>query len=198
MKEDTIVVATQDTPQERRHARLTRDAIAALVRGAIDDGINAYRMTYSVPGYSLEAWTKDIVKRRTGEIESLLTDAIGRVGKHPAWPAMVAVVEATGQPSSYVKDFYYHDRETLERRQPTVFAWTTRATGTWLLAPGTGTDSCLPLATGVANSGEADAWYWWNGYALTGVDAETALRRLKRAESALTRQEKEPMPHVVV
>ncbi len=185
------MVTTQDTPQERRHRRLTRDAIAALVRGTIDDGINAYRMTSSVPGYSLEAWTKDIVKRKTGEIESLLTDAIGRVGKHPAWPAMVAVVEATGRPSSYVKDFYYHDRETLERRQPTVFAWTTRATGTWLLAPGTGTDACLPLATGVANGGEAHAWYWWNGRELTEVTAAVALQRLTRAERALSRADEE-------
>jgi len=90
---------------ERRQAALTREAIAAIVRGAIDEALVAQRQRY---GAQLEPWLVDITTRRTGELDLLLYEALVRKGKHPAWPSMVAVVEATHRPSSYVKDFYYH------------------------------------------------------------------------------------------
>jgi len=174
---------------ERRQAALTREAIAALVRAAIDEGIASYRRQYAVQGYTLEAWLAEITKRTTGELDLLLYEALVRKGKHAAWSAMVAVVEATHRPSSYVKDFYYHDRETVEQKQPAVFAWSTRDTGTWLFVPGTGRDSCLPLAEAACKSGEGHTWYWWNGRTLTPVQAEDALKRLTRAEHALGRRQ---------
>ena len=135
-----------------------REGIAAVVRGAIDEALAAQRRLYT--GVTLEAWLADITKRRTGELDVLLYDALVQKGKHGAWPAMVAVVEGTHRPSSYVKDFYYHDRETLEQKQPGTFAWSTRETGTWLFVPGTGRDSCLPLAEAARGSGEGHHWYW--------------------------------------
>jgi len=173
---------------ERRQAALTREAIAAIVRGAIDEALAVQRRQYSVSGFNMESWLVDITKRKTGELDVLLYEAIVRKGKHPAWPAMVAIVEATHRPSSYVKDFYYHDRESLEQKQPRVFAWSTRDTGTWLFIPGTGRDSCLGLARAAAKTGEDHHWYWWNGQTLAPVDAETALARLVTAERALARQ----------
>ncbi len=170
---------------EGRQAALTREAIAAIVRGAIDEALVAQRQRY---GAQLEPWLVDITTRRTGKLDLLLYEALVRKGKHSAWPSMVAVVEATHRPSSYVKDFYYHDREALEQKQPRAFAWSTRDTGTWLFIPGTGRDSCLGLARAAAKTDEDHHWYWWNGQTLAPVDAETALARLVTAERALARQ----------
>ncbi len=173
---------------ERRQAALTREAIAAIVRGAIDAGINAYRVQSLA---HLDGWLSNITKRTTGELDLLLYEALVRKDKHAAWPAMVQIVEATHRPSSYVKDFYYHDRESLEQKQPRMFAWATRDTGTWLFIPGTGRDSCLELARAALGSGQEHTWYWWNGQTLAQVDADTALARLIRAERTLARQETE-------
>jgi len=178
---------------ERRQTALTREGIAAIVRAAIDEGIASYQRQYTVHGYNLESWLSDITTRKTGELDVLLYESLTRMGKHPAWPDMVAVVNATHRPSSYVKDFYYHDRETLEQKQPATFAWATRDTGTWLFVPGTGRDSCLGLARAAQGSGQEHDWYWWNGQTLARVDAQTALSRLVTAERALARREKEDM-----
>jgi len=122
----------------RRRAALTREAIAAIVRAAIDEALVAQRRKYSVQGFALESWLADITTRKTGDLDLLLYEALALTGKHAAWPAMVAIVEESHRPSSYVKDFYYHDRAALEQKQPRVFAWATRDTGTWLFIPGTG------------------------------------------------------------
>jgi hypothetical protein len=185
------MATTPDERAERRQTVLTRGAITAIVRAAIDEGIASYRRQYAVQGYNLETWLAEITKHTTTELELLLYEAIVRKGKHPAWPAMVTVVEATHRPSSYVKDFYYHDREALEQKQPRTFAWTTRDTGTWLFVPGTGRDSCLGLARAAQGSGQGQDWYWWNGQMLARVDAQTALARVVAAERALARREKE-------
>jgi hypothetical protein len=185
------MTTTPSERAERRQAALTREAIAALVRAAIDEGIASYRRQYAVQSYTLEAWLAEITKRTTGELDLLLSEALVRKGKHAAWPAMVAVVEATHRPSSYLKDFYYHDRETVEQKQPAVFAWSTRDTGTWFFVPGTGRDSCLGLARAAQGSGQEQDWYWWNGQTLAQVDAQTALARLVTAERTLARREKE-------
>jgi len=185
------MATTLDERAERRQTVLTRGAITAIVRAAIDEGIASYRRQYAVQGYNLEIWLAEITKHTTTELELLLYEAIVRKGKHPAWPAMVTVVEATHRPSSYVKDFYYHDREALEQKQPRTFAWTTRDTGTWLFVPGTGRDSCLGLARAAQGSGQGHDWYWWNGQTLAQVDAQTALARVVAAERALARREKE-------
>ena len=177
--------------QEQRQTRLTREAIAALVRAAIDEGFTAYRMQYNAPGYTLEARLVGVTTSTTGALDLLLYETLVQKGKHPAWPALVAIVEATHKPSSYVKDFYYHDREALEQKQPRVFAWATRETGTWLFTPGTGRDSCLELARAAQGSGQAQCWYWWNGQTLTEVDAAAGLQRLRAAESTLARREQE-------
>jgi len=176
---------------ERRQAALTREAIATIVRAALDEALVVQRRQYSVQGYNLESWLVDIAKRTTGSLDLLFYEALTLHGKHPVWSAMVQIVEATHRPSSYVKDFYYHDREALEQKQPRVFAWATRDTGTWLFIPGTGRDSCRELAEAAQKSGQEHRWYWWNGHALTQVDAEIALARLRAAERALARQETE-------
>ncbi len=181
---------------ERRQAALTREAIAAIVRAAIDEGITAYQRQYAVQGYHLESWLVEIATQKTNSLDWLLGAALEQKGKHPAWPALVAVVEATHQPSSYVKDVYYHDRESLEQKQPRVFAWSTRDTGTWLFIPGTGRDSCLELARAARGSGQEHDWYWWNGQTLAQVDADTALARLVREERTLARQEREDAARV--
>jgi len=175
----------------RRRAALTRKAIAAIVRAALDEALVVQRRQYSVQGYDMESWLADITRRKTGELDLLLYEALALTGKHAAWPAMVAIVEESHRPSSYVKDFYYHDREALEQKQPRVFAWATRDTGTWLFIPGTGRDSCLELARAALGSGQEHAWYWWNGQTLAQVDAGKALARLVRAERTLARQETE-------
>jgi len=181
-------MVTQAERAARRQAVLTREAIAAIVRASIDAGINAYRVQSLA---HLDGWLSDITKRTTGELDLLLYEALALHGKHMAWPAMVQIVEESHRPSSYVKDFYYHDREALEQKQPRVFAWSTRDTGTWLFIPGTGRDSCLELARAALGSGQEHTWYWWNGHALTAVDAKTALARLVTAERVLARQEEE-------
>ncbi len=176
---------------ERRQAALTREAIAAIVRTAIDEALVVQRRQYSVHGYNLESWLVDIAKRTTGSLDLLFYEALALKGKHAAWTAMVQIVEESHRPSSYVKDFYYHDREALEQKQARAFAWATRDTGTWLFIPGTGRDSCLELAWAALGSGEQHDWYWWNGQTLARVDAQTALARLTTAERALVRQERE-------
>ncbi len=185
------MTSTPTERAERRQATRTREEIAAIVRAAIDEALVVQRRQYSVQGYNLESWLVDIAKRTTGSLDLLFYEALALKGKHAAWPAMVQIVEATHRPSSYVKDFYYHDRESLEQKQPRVFAWATRDTGTWLFIPGTGRDSCLELAQAAHKSDQEHTWYWWNGHALIGMDAETALARLRAAESALARQERE-------
>lgn len=184
-------MATITERARQRQAALTRERIAAIVRATIDAGITAYRMQHSVLGYTLEAWLTTIVKEKTTELDALLSEALIQKGKHPAWPAMVTVVEATHRPSSYVKDVYYHDREALEQKQPGVFAWSTRDTGTWLFIPGTGRDSCLEFARAAQGTGESHTWYWWNGKTLVDVDAQAALSRLVTAERTLARREEE-------
>jgi len=176
---------------ERRQAALTREAIAAIVNAALLEAIAAERRQYGVLGFDLDSWLAEITKRHTGELDALFYEALALHGKHAAWPAMVQIVEESHRPSSYIKDFYYHDREALEQKQPRVFAWATRDTGTWLFLPGTGRDSCRELAEASHKSGQEQCWYWWNGHALTPVTAETALGRLTTAERALARQERE-------
>jgi len=189
-------MATLTERTERRQAALTRERIAAIVRAAIDEGITAYRMQYTVGGQALEPWLTRITKETTSALDLLLSEALTQKGKHPAWPAMVAVVEATHKPSSYVKDVYYHDREALEQKQPRVFAWATRDTGTWLFIPGTGRDSCLEMARAAQETGQTHTWYWWNGRTLVEIDAQAALGRLVIAERALVRHEKEDAARV--
>lgn len=181
---------------ERRQAALTREAIAAIVRAAIDEALVVQRRQYSIQCYNLESWLVDITKRTTGSLDLLFYEALALHGKHAAWPAMAQIVEATHKPSSYVKDVYYHDRESLEQKQPRVFAWSTRDTGTWLFIPGTGRDSCLELARAARGSGQKHDWYWWNGQTLAQVDADTALARLVREERTLARQEREDAARV--
>ena len=176
---------------ERRQAALTREAIAAIVRAALDEALVVQRRQYSVQGYNVDNWLTEITKRRTGELDALFYEALALHGKHAAWPAMVQIVEESHRPSSYVKDFYYHDREALEQKQPRVFAWATRDTGTWLFIPGTGRDSCLELARAALGSGQEHDWYWWNGQTLARVDAQTALARLVTAERTVARREQE-------
>jgi len=176
---------------ERRQAALTREAIAAIVRAALDEALVVQRRQYSVQGYNVESWLVEVTKRTTGHLDVLFYETLALKNKHAAWPAMVRIVEESHRPSSYVKDFYYHDREALEQKQPRVFAWATRDTGTWLFLPGTGRDSCRELAEAAHKSGQEQCWYWWNGHALTPVTAETALGRLTTAERALARQERE-------
>jgi len=176
---------------ERRQAALTREAIATIVRAALDEALVVQRRQYSVQGYNLDSWLVDIAKRTTGHLDLLFYETLALKNKHAAWPAMVQIVEESHRPSSYVKDFYYHDREALEQKQPRVFAWATRDTGTWLFIPGTGRDSCLELARAALGSGQEHDWYWWNGQTLAQVDADTALARLVRAERTLARQETE-------
>lgn len=176
---------------ERRQAALTREAIATIVNAALLEAIAAERRQYGVLGFDLDSWLTEITKRRTGELDALFYEALALHGKHAAWPAMVQIVEESHRPSSYVKDFYYHDREALEQKQPRTFAWTTRDTGTWLFVPGTGRDSCLGLARAAQGSGQGQDWYWWNGQMLARVDAQTALARVVAAERALARREKE-------
>jgi len=185
------MTTTSTERAERRQAALTREAIAAIVRAAIDEALVVQRRQYSVQGYNLDSWLVDIAKRTTGSLDLLFYEALALHGKHPAWPAMVQVVESTHRPSSYVKDFYYHDRESLEQKQPRVFAWATRDTGTWLFIPGTGRDSCLELARAALGSGQEHDWYWWNGQTLARVDAQTTLARLVTAERTVARREKE-------
>lgn len=188
-------MTTVDERAERRQAALTRETIAAVVRAAIDEGIAAERRRYTVAGLDLEAWLTDITTRTTGALDALLTRALEARGKHAAWASMVAVVEATHRPSSYVKDVYYHDREALEQRQPRVFAWATRATGTWLFLPGTGRDSCLAFLDAAVTSGDDHDWYWWNGRALTRVTPHEARTRVARAERALGEREVHETTH---
>jgi len=183
------MTSTPTERAERRQATLTREAIAAIVRATIDEALVVQRRQYSVQGYNLDSWLADIAKRTTGSLDLLFYEALALHGKHAAWPAMVQIVEATHRPSSYVKDFYYHDSEALEQKQPHVFAWATRDTGTWLFIPGTGRDSCLELARAALGSGQEHTWYWWNGQTLAPVDAQTALGRLVTAERTLVRQE---------
>ncbi len=59
------------TPERarRRQAALTRDAIAAIVRAAIDEALVAQRRQDSVRGYDLESWLADITRRKTGELD---------------------------------------------------------------------------------------------------------------------------------
>jgi len=133
---------------EAKELTITREKIKAIMRAAIAEGLNANRMSHTAYGYGVDRRLEDIAKTKTVDVEILLTAALERKGKHPAWPAMVTVVEDTHRPSSYAKDFYYHDRESLEQRQPRVFAWAVRDTGTWLFIPGMGDDSCLDMARG--------------------------------------------------
>jgi len=186
-----MMTTTPTERAERRQAALTREAIATIVNAAIDEALVVQRRQYSVQGDNLDSWLVDIAKRATGSLDLLFYEALALHGKHLAWPAMVQVVESTHRPSSYVKDVYYHDREALEQKQPRVFAWATRDTGTWLFIPGTGRDSCLELARAAPGSGQEHDWYWWNGQMLARVDAQTALVRLVTAERAVARQEKE-------
>ncbi len=176
---------------ERRQVALTREAIAAIVRAALDEALVVQRRQYSVQGYNVESWLVEVTKRTTGHLDVLFYETLALKNKHAAWPAMVRIVEESHRPSSYVKDFYYHDREALEQKQPRVFAWATRDTGTWLFLPGTGRDSCLELARAALGSGQEHDWYWCNGHALTQVDGATALARLVTAERTVARREQE-------
>lgn len=188
------MTTTPTEPAERRQAALTREAIAAIVNAALLEAVAAERRQYGVLGFDLDSWLAEITKRHTRDLDALFYEALALHGKHAAWPAMVQIVEESHRPSSYVKDFYYHDREALEQKQTRVFAWATRATGTWLFLPGTRRDSCRELAEAAHKSGQEQCWYWWNGHALTPVTAETALGRLTTAERALARQERERTP----
>ncbi len=180
---------------ERHQAALTREAIATIVNAALLEAIAAERRQYGVLGFDLDSWLAEITKRHTGELDALFYEALALHGKHAAWPAMVAIVEESHRPSSYVKDFYYYDREALEQKQPRVFAWATRDTGTWLFLPGTGRDSCLELSRAALGSGQEHDWYWWNGQTLARVDAQTALARLVTAERTVARREEDAARH---
>jgi len=125
---------------ERRQVALTREVIAAIVRAALDEALVVQRRQDSVQGYNVESWLVEITKRTTGHLDVLFYETLALKNKHAAWPAMVRIVEELHRPSSYVKDFYYHDREALEQKQPRVFAWATCDTGTWLFIPGTERD----------------------------------------------------------
>jgi len=171
---------------EAKELTITREKIKAIMRAAIAEGLNANRMSHTAYDYGVDRRLEDIAKTKTVDVEILLMAALERKGKHPAWPAMVTVVEDTHRPSSYAKDFYYHDRESLEQRQPRVFAWAVRDTGTWLFIPGMGDDSCLDMAR-AAHKTEPHDWYWWNGRDLTAVDATMALAKLADHERKLAR-----------
>jgi len=169
------------------HATVTREAIAGIVRAALDE----YRMTvsrglaYPSTGRVVDGVVDGIVDRTTRDLDHLLSEALLAKGKHAAWAAMVKVVEDTHRPSSYAVDFYYYDRELLERKQPRVFGWSVRSTGTGLHIPGTGRDACLGMAA-AALKPEPHDWYWRDGQTLSALSGDACLALLRAEEHRLS------------
>lgn len=161
--------------------RLTDARIRAIIAAAIAHGVDRYRGS----GDASRPWTGatpiELARQPAFEIGALLEDVIQNHGKHPAWAEMKKVVDDLRRPSMYTADFYYLDREWLDKWQPERFAWAIRDTGTDLFIPGVG-DS-------VAWAGAyEERWYWWDGTALEEATFETVRGCLGEYSAVLSRR----------